>query len=305
MAQVWLNGSLRLREAATVSIDDLGFLYGAACFETMRAFSASGTVPTAPTAPADPAPGPGVVFRLDRHLARLAGGLAALGIEAPSTATLTHAIAATLTANELSDARIRLTVSAGRGLGRPDLTQVGPPTVLVVAEPPPPVPPPARLIVSTQRADPHRPLASAKTANYLASLLALAEARAAGADDALLLGGAGDAVEAATANLFAIVDGVLLTPPLAAGPLPGVTREAVIECAMGLGMRVEQRPLPREVIARADELFLTSSVVGIRPVAAIEGWWTASDRRGVPGAHTASLTTAYAALVARETLMPR
>lgn len=282
MAQVWLNGSLRPREAATVSIDDLGFLYGAACFETMRAFD-------------------GVVFRLDRHFARLAGGLDALGIVPPSMRALTHAIAATLAANELTSARIRLTVSAGRGAGRPDLSQAGPPTVLVVAESPPPPAPPARLIVSTQRVDPHRPLANAKTANYLASLLALAEARAVGADDALLLGGTGDAVEAATANLFAVVGGVLLTPPLAAGPLPGVTREAVIECAASLGLRIQEQPLPRAVLASADEVFLTSSVVGIRAVAVIEGWWCASDAAAVPGLVAASIAGAYAALVARET----
>ena len=285
---MWLDGSLRPREAATVSIDDLGFLYGAGCFETMRAFG-------------------GVVFRLDRHLARLASGLAALGIAAPSPRELERAIAATLDANALVEARIRLTVSAGRGIGRPDLSQAGPPTVLVVAEPPPPNPAPARLILSAQRADPHRPLASAKTTNYLASLLALSEARAAGADDALLLGGAddgsgaggGDIVEAATANVFAVVDDALLTPTLASGPLPGVTREAVLECAANLGVRVVERPLPRAMIARASEVFLTSSIVGIRPVASIEGWWDAAGN-AVPGPRTQALVAAYVVLVARE-----
>src|SRR5207249_5414074 len=100
---------------------------------------------------------------------------------------------------------------------------------------------------------------------------ALAEARAAGADEALLLGPRGDAVEAATANVFVVIDGVLLTPPLAAGPLPGVTREAVLECARALGLPAKEQRLPRELVVAADEVFLTNSVAGIRPVAEISG----------------------------------
>jgi branched-chain amino acid aminotransferase len=151
--------------------------------------------------------------------------------------------------------------------------------------------------VVSQQVDPARPLAAAKTANYLASLVALAQARAAGGDEALLLGPRGDAVEAATANLFAVVDGRLLTPPLAAGPLPGVTREVVLECARSLGLPAPERRLPRALLARADEVFLTNSVSGVRAVAAIEGWWIAAT---VPGPHTYALATAYRDLVARE-----
>lgn len=277
MTLVWLDGALRERAEATVSIDDLGFLYGAACFETMRAFG-------------------GVVFRLQRHLDRLEAGLSAMGLPPPDRAVLADAVAATLHANRLQDARIRLTVSAGRGVGRPDVTNAIAPTVLVVVEAPPPDPGPARLVVVSQRVDAVRPLPAAKTANYLASMLALAEARAAGGDEALLLGPRGDAVEAATANLFAVVDGRLLTPPLAVGPLPGVTREAVIECARSLGLSVRERRLPRALLARADEVFLTSSITGVRAVVAIEGWWTATNA----APHTYALATAYRDLVARE-----
>lgn len=278
MPLVWLDGALRERAEAAVSIDDLGFLYGAACFETMRAFG-------------------GVVFRLDRHLARLEAGLTALGVRPPARAALAAAVTATLAANVLREARVRLTVSAGRGAGRPDVATAPAPTVLVVAEPPPPEPPPARLMVATQRVDPARPLAAAKTANYLASLVALAEARAAGGDEALLLGPRGDAVEAATANLFAIVGGRLLTPPLTAGPLPGVTREAVLECARALGLPARERRLARALLASADEVFVTNSVSGLRPVAAIAGWWVALV---APGPHTRALAAAYRDLVARE-----
>lgn len=279
---VWLDGSLRERAEATVSIDDLGFLYGAACFETMRAFG-------------------GTVFRLQRHLDRLEAGLGALGVRSPERVDLEAALAATLEANALRDARIRLTVSAGRGVGRPDVSAAGAPTVLVVAEAPPPDPEPARLVVVSQRVDPARALASAKTTNYLASLVALAEARAAGGDEALLLGPGGDAVEAATANLFAVLEGRLITPPLAAGPLPGVTREVILECARILGLPAREQRLPRALLERADEVFVTNSISGVRAVSAVEGWWSRSH---VPGPHTYALATAYRDLVARECVPP-
>lgn len=282
MPLVWLDGGLRERAEATVSIDDLGFLYGAACFETMRAFR-------------------GTVFRLQRHFDRLEAGLGALGVRPPERVTLEAAVAATLEANGLRDARIRLTVSAGRGIGRPDVSSATAPTVLLVAEPPPPDPEPARLVVVSQRVDAARALASAKTANYLASLVALAEARAAGGDEALLLGTGGDAVEAATSNLFAVVEGRLLTPPLAAGPLPGVTREVVLECARALGLPAREQRLPRALLERADEVFVTNSISGVRAVASIQGWWATA---GAPGPHTYALAVAYRHLVARECQPP-
>ncbi len=280
MPLVWLDGVLRERGDATVSVDDLGFLYGAACFETMRAFG-------------------GVVFRVQRHLDRLEAGLRAMGVQPPERDALADAVAATLDANRLPDARIRLTVSAGRGVGRPDVSSAAAPTVLVVAEPPPPDPAPVHLIVVSQQVDPTRALPTAKTANYLASLLALAAARAAGGDEALLLGPRGDAVEAATANLFAVVEGRLLTPPLSAGPLPGVTREAVLECARALGLPAAERRLPRALLADAAEVFVTNSIAGVRAVSSIDGWWTAGAPE-VPGPHTYALSTAYRDLVARE-----
>jgi branched-chain amino acid aminotransferase len=275
---VWLNGELLPRDAATVSIDDFGFLYGAACFETMRAFG-------------------GVVFRLDRHLARLNAGLDALGVTPPLASELAAVIDKTLEANSLRDARVRLTVSAGRGGGRPDLSSSTAPTVLVVAEPAPPDPGPAVLAIASQRVDRSRPLPRAKTANYLASIVALAEARHAGADDALLLHPDGDIVEAATANVFLITSGRLLTPPLAAGPLPGVTREAVLECARSLGLHAEERSLTPPQLGTVEEMLLTNSVVGVRAVSSVVDRWTGTH---VPGPVTARLADAYCELVRAE-----
>ena len=103
--------------------------------------------------------------------------------------------------------------------------------------------------------------------------------------------------DAATANVFAMVDGVLVTPPLSDGPLPGVTREAILECAASLGLRSEERTVGLDALAGSDEVFLTNSVIGVRPVAAIVGCWDASE---APGPMTAMLAKRYTGLIREE-----
>lgn len=284
MSLAWVDGALVEREHATVSIDDFGFLYGAGCFETMRAYG-------------------GVVFRMEAHWERLERGFAALGVPAPERATLRAAVEATLAANGLGrggrgDARIRVTVTPGRGAGRPDLRAAQGPTVIVVVEDAPSPPVPAHIVVASQRVDPARPLATAKATNYLVSLIALAEARAAGGDEALLLDPGGQVAEAATSNLFVVRDGALRTPPLTSGALPGVTRAAVVECARTAGVALHEAPLRRADVEAADEVFVTNSVVGVRAVASVAPWWEA--RGAVPGTVAATLQAAYEALVRRE-----
>ena len=245
----WVDGAVVPREEARISIDDFAVRYGAACFETMLARGGS-------------------VFRLDAHLDRLAAGLRAMGVAPPERAALADAVEATLSANALTEASVRLTVTAGRGHA-PDLARASTPGVIVTADPLPPPPAPSRLHVVATRIDARRPLAAAKTAQFLPYLLARAEARAAGADDALLLNHDGAIVEAATANVFLLRAGGLETPPLTDGPLPGVTRAVVIEVARSLGMPVVERSLGLSDLALAEAVLLTSSVAGIIPAASV------------------------------------
>ena len=282
----WLNGELLPRSEARVPIDDRGFLYGAACFETLRAFG-------------------GAIFRLDRHLDRLEAGLRAIGVETPPRAELQAAIAATLEANALPEARVRLTVSAGTGGARPGLEPAGAPLVLVTAQPVPDTVTPARALVARgTRVTADRPLPFAKTVNYLGPLLALDEARRAGLDQALLLDLDGDVVEASTANIFAVLGGeggadLLFTPPLEAGALPGVTREAVLECARGLGLETAERRLPLAELLAAREALLTNSIAGVQPLAEVRDG-DRSYQFEAPGPLTRALIAAYREAVARE-----
>ena len=246
----WVDGAVVPREDARVSIDDFAVRYGAACFETMLARN-------------------GRVFRLDAHLDRLDAGLRAMAVEPPARVLLERAVRETLDANALTEASVRLTVTAGIGHA-PDLARAVAPAVLVTADALPPPPAPPRLRVVATRIDARRPLAAAKTAQFLPYLLARAEARAAGADDALLLNHDGAIVEAATANVFLLRSGGLETPPLTDGPLPGITRDVVIEVAHDLGMPVVERRLTLADLALAEAVLLTSSVAGIVAAASVQ-----------------------------------
>lgn len=287
--RAWLDGDLVPRERAAVSIDDFGVRYGAACFETMLAQS-------------------GRVFRLARHLDRLEAGLRLMGLTPPAREVLVDAVDATLRANDLSHdqgaASVRLTVTAGSGHA-PDLDAVGAPSIFITTDPVPEPAGPARLAVSSIRLDEERPWRAAKVSQFLPYLLARREARLAGADDALLLNHRGEIVESATANIFLLMDQALVTPSLRCGPLPGVTREAVLEVARAQGIPVAEAELGVEALLGASAAFLTSSL-GLRPVASItadgDGGQVAIDWAASAPDHPVlgRIQRAYAGLVREE-----
>ena len=255
---VFLNGDLLPRGQALVSPFDYGFLYGYGLFETLRAYG-------------------GRFFRLQQHMARLQEGAGHIGIALPwSPAELEHALYRPLRANNLSEARVRLTVSIGEGDISPDPASCRSPTLFIAAKAFTPFPPETyrrgyRLIISSYRQNSHSPLSRLKTANYLQHLLARQEAKARGADDALLLNERGLVAEGTMSNLFLVSHGVLLTPSLESGVLNGITREAILEIAPTLGIEAEVREIRLEEVFQAQEVFLSSSLLEIMPVVAVEG----------------------------------
>ena len=265
MIEVWLNGIIVPEHEARIAPDDRGLLLGDGLFETLRV---SGGRP----------------LRLDRHLARLRAGAEILGLPVPlDDAEFAAAMAALLARRGLSEASLRLTLTRGpapRGLLPPAEPT---PTMLLTAAPLPPPLPPAHVVVAQRtRRNEHSPLSRIKSLSYLDGVLARQEAARRGADDALLLNTAGRVAEASAANLFLLLDGTLVTPPVAEGALPGVLRAAVLDA-----FPVAERPVTVEDLHRAEEAFLTSSL-GVRPVIAIDGRPVGNGRPGVRSAEIAA-----------------
>lgn len=282
---VYLNGKLLPRSQAWLSPLDYGFLYGYGLFETIRAYS-------------------GKVCRLSQHLARLhrSAGLISLA-DKLSRYDLAGAIRGTIQANNLSNARIRLTVSAGPGDIIPDADSCSEPTVFIIARPYTPLSHQAyergfRACLSSLRRDSSSPLSQLKSCNYLTNLLARRESKLAGVDEALLVNEKGQLTEGSVSNIFIICDGVVLTPPLESGILPGVTREAVLEVASSRGIKAVEKILVPGDLFQADEAFLTNSLLELMPLTMVDNSPIGSGRHGLV---TKKLMSAYKELVWAET----
>lgn len=272
--KVWLNGALVEDGEACISPGDHGFLLGDGVFETLRCYA-------------------GRPFALDQHLGRLEGGAAALGIEPLQRAVLTHAVQEVVDANQLTDARMRITLTSGTGppgLMRGETR----PTVLITTQPLQPWPPTATAILSRWRRDERSPLAGVKTISLAESVVVLREARAQGADEAIVLNRRDELCEASTANVFCVRAGRVETPSLASGCLAGITREHVLRVCRDEGLECQETELPAAVLHDAEELFLTSSTREIQPVVAVGGRPVGS---GEPGAVTRRLARAYSEAV--------
>ena len=249
---VWCNGRLLPAAQASISPLDVGFTLGAGCFETLLALK-------------------GEPFEWDRHHARLAEGLSRLGLHVPDRERLRAACREIATTAGPSRLRLRVTVSAGRQTPGALLDPAVGPTILISASVPPPPPGSLRLATVAGRRNPDSPLAGTKSISYAENLVFLAEARRSGADEALILNTRGEVCEAATANIFFVRGGILRTPPLESGCLPGVARALVLEDAAALGVTVDTAACFPDELAGADEIFLTSSTRGVVAVSSLDG----------------------------------
>jgi len=266
---VWLNGLYIPRDEACISPLDAGFLLGDGLFETMRAYA-------------------GRILDLDRHLDRLAASAAALDMPLPPIDTLSAGLTALIERNACRDARARLTVTRGPADGEEPAT-----TAFAHTSPLPPhalADAPVTLAVASLRLDPGSPLAGHKITSFLPYLTARREAVRAGADEALLLNHAGRVAECSTANLFAVIDGTVCTPPLSDGPLPGIVRAVVLDLCDRLGLLARESLLTVDAMGNADEVFITNSLREVAPVRAIDG----TALPDAPGPVTRRIADAYA-----------
>ncbi len=266
-ATVSIDGVLVAPEQATISIFDRGFLYGDGVFEVLRSWG-------------------GVVVDLEAHLERMLATCEALAYRAPARAELVDSVQATVAAAPTGDHRIRIVVTRGPGGLDKRFADLGPGRTIVVVEPLVPGPP------SLTAAIVDWPLAGHagrghKLLAYVDHLIARELARGAGADEALRLDATGNVVEGATSNVFAVAGGVVITPPVAGGVLPGITRAHVIAACTASGIAVVERGISVDALLAAEEWFVTSAVRGVVPVTSIGG-----TSRAV-GAVTARVADAY------------
>jgi branched-chain amino acid aminotransferase len=282
LSTVWINGQRQSSaDGPHLSARDRGLTLADGLFETMRGNA-------------------GRVFRLDRHLARLERGLAALAIgPVPQIGDWVRAAARSVP----GDISVRVTVTRGNGRGGLAPLAGADPTAIVLVGAMPIFPPiiyetGLTVHIASGRLNERSMTAGLKTLSYTDSVAAFLEARRAGADESLLLDTEGHCGEATASNLFVWTRGALLTPPLTCGVLPGITRATVIELARAADIQTVERAFGLDELLSADEAFLTSSLRGLAPIVRVG---THPIGNGTPGAYTHRLRAAYEALVAEET----
>jgi len=282
---IYVDGELRERSEATVSVFDHGLLYGDGVFEGIRIYSRR-------------------VFRLDAHLDRLYASAQAIALDIPlSQAEMADAVRRTIEANEKEDGYIRLVVTRGVGDLGVDPRTCPKATVIIICTdiqvyPPERYAQGMKIVTSATRQVSHDAFdPRVKSLNYLKNVLAKIDARRAGAEEAILLNAEGYVAECTADNIFVVRGGVLTTPSPQDGALEGITRGAILELAGEAGIPARESRLTRYDVYTADECFLTGT--GAEVIAVVE----ADGRRigsGTQGPVTSRLKDAFHALARNE-----
>jgi branched-chain amino acid aminotransferase len=270
---VYLNGQLLPRQSAHISPFDHGFTVGDGVFESLITYE-------------------GRAFGVREHWERLESSAAALGIAAPDLATFTQGIEALIFANKLTVSRLRITLTAGEAALGSDKALHARPTLVIASMDIPQRPPLAEVATVPWPRNERGPLAQVKSISYAENVIALAAAKAKGAQEAILANTQGHVCEGTGSNIFLVLDGVLHTPATSSGCLAGVTRRFVLELCAQLAISVEQAPVPMSRLLAASEAFLTSTYREVQPILSVDGHRFPS----APGPVTQRLLEAFAKL---------
>ncbi len=280
--KIYIDGKLYDKEEAKVSVYDHGLLYGDGVFEGIRAYA-------------------GKVFRLAEHLDRLYDSAKAIWLEIPITKDdLAKAVVDTLAVNGILDGYIRLVVTRGVGTLGLDPNKCARPSIIIITDAIALYPKEmyeqglAIMTSSVPRVAPAALSPRIKSMNYLNNIMAKIEGLQAGCVKALMLNHKGDLAECTGDNIFLVRKGELFTPSADAGILEGVTRNAIIELARGMGLQVHEVTLTKYDAYVADECFLTGSGAEVIAVVKIDGRVIGG---GKPGPVTKELLVRFHQLV--------
>jgi len=255
--QVFLNGQFLPAEQAVVPLNDRGLMYGDGLFETLRVVN-------------------GRPFRFAQHLERLMRGADFLKIKSPFTAKELQKVAAQLVEqNQMPNAVLRVMLTRGPGERGYTPGDESKPTVAMTLHPAPSLAEASVLewsmVTSAYRIASADPLSSFKTTSKLLHVMARAEAKEKGADEALLINTNGEVAETASGNLFWIYHDKICTVPTGRGVLPGITRAVVLEICQTMGLETNKRVIKPEALRNSEGIFVTQSVLGIVPVISLDG----------------------------------
>jgi branched-chain amino acid aminotransferase len=279
--KVYINGKYRDEADACISVFDHGLLYGDGIFEGIRAYN-------------------GRVFKLKEHIVRLFCSAKAILLTIPmSHAELMDAVIQTCRQNKVQDGYIRLVVTRGIGTLGLNPNRCKDPCVIIIAGkiqlyPPELYEKGMEIITVPTVRNLHSALNPAiKSLNYLNNILAKIEANNSGCEEAIMLNAEGFVAECTGDNVFIVKESHLLTPPLTAGALYGITRRVVLEMATQLGFKAAETNLTRYDLFNADECFLTGTGAELVPVVRLDGRTIGT---GKPGPVTERLVQQYRSL---------
>jgi branched-chain amino acid aminotransferase len=280
--KVYIDGRFYDKDDAKISVFDHGLLYGDGVFEGIRAYS-------------------GRIFKLEEHVDRLYASAKAILMNIPMTPSeMATAVLDTCRENQIRDGYIRLVVTRGPGgLGLSPYS-CAKPSVIIIAGKIQLYPAElyekgmAIITAATTRNMQNAVNPAIKSLNYLNNVMAKIEALHAGYEEALMLNSSGFIAECTGDNVFIITGNQVLTPPVTAGALRGITRNVAMELAAELGLTVIERDLTRYDVYTADECFLTGTGAEVIPVVEVDARKIGT---GVPGPHTTAIIQRYKEVV--------
>jgi branched-chain amino acid aminotransferase len=279
--KIYIDGQFYSERDARISVFDHGLLYGDGIFEGIRAYN-------------------GRVFKLKEHIDRLFWSARSILLKIPlSHAEIMAAVVETCRRNRIRDGYIRLVVTRGAGTLGLNPNRCKNPSVIIIAGKIQLYPPELyergmEIVTVPTTRNLHSALNPAiKSLNYLNNIMAKIEANNAGCQEAVMLNPEGFVAECTGDNLFILSNEQLVTPPLAAGALHGITRQVVMDLAIASGLKVGEPNLTRYDLFNADECFLTGTGAELVPVVKIDGRVIGT---GKPGPVTKSLVVQFRAL---------